>query len=112
MMMNINIESEAKTRDNLINHILNHNFNRENFYRYSIEVSEGSKLIATRLFRQEGKFSITFVIQEDVDGSWEDVEDANFVKFIEGSISDIDDIITKENFNRIIPTMQNILLNV
>jgi hypothetical protein len=110
--MNVNIESEAMTREDLINHILNHDFHRENFYRYSIEVFDEIKLIATRLFRQGGKFSITFVMQELVDDSWEDVEDADFIKFIEGNISDIDAVITNEVFDGIVPTMKNKLLNV
>lgn len=108
----INVEPEAMTREDLINLIVNHNFHGENFYRYSIEVSEADRLIATRLFRQEGKFAITFVIQENVEDSWEDVENMGFIKFIEGKTSDINDIITVEVFNRIKPTMQNILLNL
>lgn len=110
--MNINVEFEAETKDKLINHILNGNFYGENFYRYSIEISKGNNLIATRLVRDmdNERFAIAFVKQEDLNGSWEDIESEDYIKFVEGDINNIYNIITYDVFNSIIPTMIMLLV--
>lgn len=83
--------------------------------RYAFEVYEGKHMVTTRFNRnkEEDSFVIYLVTQEDVGGEddiesadWSDVE---WVSYASGKLSSIEELLTEEVYQGIVPKMHEVL---